>query len=60
MLEEHREELAVLEHELQTKSLSKYAIACLEGRISDLDSMIAQDEYWEKKNVWTNWWTLRN
>jgi hypothetical protein len=32
----------------------------LEGRISDLDSMIAQDEYWEKKNVWTNWWTLRN
>ena len=51
MLEEHREELAVLEHELQTKSLSKYAVACLEGRISDLDSMIAQDEYWEKKNV---------
>jgi hypothetical protein len=25
-----------------------------------LDSMIAQDEYWEKKNVWTNWRTLRN
>ena len=50
MLEEHREELATLENELQTKSLSKYAIACLEGRISDLDSMIVQDEYWEKKN----------
>lgn len=51
MLEEHREELAILEHELQTKSLSEYAIACLEGRISDLESMIAQDEYWEKRNV---------
>jgi uncharacterized small protein (DUF1192 family) len=51
MLEEHREELAILEHELQTKNLSKYAVACLEARISDLDSMIAQDEYWEKKNV---------
>jgi hypothetical protein len=28
-----------------------------------LDSMIAQDEYWEKqekKYAWTNWWTLRN
>jgi hypothetical protein len=48
MLEEHREELAILENELHTKSLSKYAIACIEGRISDLDSMIAQDEYWEK------------
>lgn len=51
MLEEHKEELAILENELHTKSLSKYAIACIEGRISDLDSMIAQDEYWEKKNV---------
>jgi hypothetical protein len=49
MLEEHREELAMLELELQTKSLSKWAVACLEGRISDLDSMIAQDEYWEKQ-----------
>jgi len=54
MLEEHREELAILENELHTKALSKYAVACIEGRISDLDSMIAQDEYWEKlekKNV---------
>jgi hypothetical protein len=49
MLEEHREELAMLELELQTKSLSKWAVACIEGRISDLDSMIAQDEYWEKQ-----------
>lgn len=50
-LEEHREELAMLEFELQTKSLSKYAVACLEGRINDLESMIAQDEYWEKQNA---------
>jgi len=49
MLEQHREELAMLEHELHTKSLSRFAIACIEGRISDLDSMIAQDEYWEKQ-----------
>lgn len=54
MLEEHREELAILENELHTKALSKYAVACIEARLSDLDSMIAQDEYWEKlekKNV---------
>ena len=49
MLEQHREELAILENELHTKSLSRFAIACIEGRISDLDSMIAQDEYWEKQ-----------
>jgi len=49
MLEEHKEELAILENELHTKSLSRFAIACIEGRISDLDSMIAQDEYWEKQ-----------
>jgi hypothetical protein len=49
MLQEHREELAILENELHTKSLSRFAIACIEGRISDLDSMIAQDEYWEKQ-----------
>jgi len=49
MLREHKEELETLEHELHTKSLSRFAIACIEGRISDLDSMIAQDEYWEKR-----------
>jgi len=49
MLEQHREELQILEDELHHKALSKYAVACIEGRISDLESMIAQDEYWEKR-----------
>jgi hypothetical protein len=51
MLEEHKEELQILEDELHHKALSKYAVACIEGRISDLESMIAQDEYWEKRNA---------
>jgi hypothetical protein len=50
-LEEHREELAAIETDLEKFALSKWSIAHLEGRISDLDSMIAQDEYWEKQNA---------
>jgi len=56
MLEEHRAELAELKRDVRKynslgtnaqPSLSLWAL--LEGRISDLESMIAQDEYWEKR-----------
>ena len=48
MLEEHRRELVALENDIKKFDLSLDSLACIEGRISDLKSMIAQDEYWEK------------
>ena len=48
MLEEHRKELVALENDIKKFDLSLDSLACIEGRISDLKSMIAQDEYWEK------------
>lgn len=54
MLEEHREELRQLKadtkryNSLGTNAKPSLALwSLLEGRISDLESMIAQDEYWE-------------
>jgi hypothetical protein len=56
MLEEHREELRALKADVKRiNSLGTHAQPSLalwsliEGRISDLESMIAQDEYWEKR-----------
>jgi len=62
MLEEHREKLKELQKDLVELKRSHLAyrngepytnslFSLVEGRISDLESMIAQDEYWEKKNV---------
>ena len=56
MLQEHREELALLKNDIKRfnsqghitqPSLALWSL--IEGRISDLESMIAQDEYWENR-----------
>lgn len=56
MLEEHLQELANLKSDypelekLQTKGILTPSILILiEGRISDLESMIAIDKYWENR-----------
>ena len=57
MLEEHRAELRELKSDVKrieslgTRGQPSLALwALIEGRISDLESMIAQDEYWEKRS----------
>jgi hypothetical protein len=57
MLEEHRAELAELKRDYKRyESLGTNAEpspslwSLIEGRISDLESMISQDEYWEKRS----------
>lgn len=56
MLQEHREELRILKADVKRieslgtrgqPSLTLWSL--IEGRISDLESMIAQDEYWENR-----------
>ena len=54
MLEEHKTELAELKNDYEIikyseQQLSMSIWALIEGRISDLESMIAIDEYWENR-----------
>ncbi len=54
MLEEHKAELAQLkkDYEILETCEHKFSMAIwslVEGRISDLESMIAIDEYWENR-----------
>jgi hypothetical protein len=56
MLKEHREELKNLQNDLlelyeqeENFGFSKSLITLVEGRISDLESMINIDEYWENR-----------
>jgi hypothetical protein len=53
MLEEHKAELRELRADyksLEEHEPSPSLWALIEGRISDLESMISQDEYWEKRS----------
>jgi hypothetical protein len=54
MLEEHKAELAQLQkdYEILETCEHKFSMsiwALIEGRISDLESMIAIDKYWDEK-----------
>lgn len=55
MLKEHQEELANLKMDYEILSatvhtpFSKSLFSLIEGRMSDLEFMIAIDEYWEKR-----------
>jgi hypothetical protein len=56
MLEEHKEELKDLQRDLlelydqeENLGFSKSLLTLVEGRISDLESMIAIDKYWENR-----------
>jgi len=54
MLEEHKAELAQLKKDYEILETCEHNFsmsiwALIEGRISDLESMIAIDKYWEDK-----------
>lgn len=56
MLEEHKEELKDLQSDLlelydqeENLGFSKSLLTLVEGRISDLESVIAIDKYWRDK-----------
>lgn len=54
MLEEHKAELAQLQKDYEILKYSEQELsmsiwALIEGRISDLESMIAIDEYWKNR-----------
>jgi hypothetical protein len=56
MLEEHKKELKELQNDLlelldaqESLGFSNSLITLVEGRISDLESMISIDKYWSKR-----------
>lgn len=54
MLEEHKAELAQLQKDYEILKVCEHEFsmsiwALIEGRISDLESMIAIDKYWENR-----------
>ena len=54
MLAEHKKELAKLQRDYEILKASEHEFsmsiwALIEGRISDLESMIAIDKYWDER-----------